>query len=728
MRAETFTEPAMRAIAGLGALLFFAACLGLAFGGHFPSASFIVGLFAAAALALAQVSLTGRLVMPNEFFVDAVVISAIAASRDPAMGVWQIPAHWGDMLKLSTPGAAMAGGLYFASALALLTRENRHLALHESLSLLLIPILFNLLLMLGAAPLLTQLGEWASSHMLSGQGAVTAGRVLVLFVFVELLVGALGFSITGRFSRDRRLHLVLGACTILAVLSVHFAEVPQLLGHAPWPVQAAAALIGAALAQSGLWAFVYVATGLAIEAVSGRPPTYAAARLHWKKGFTKGAVFGALFAALVLIWGLLLSFAPHLPAGLAGRAVLAPLAGAVVFPFLATLVASADETPPFFTRLVASYRSPVPYLRGVICGFGIFLALILDLPHRDGLTRFAVAFATGGLAYGGVDLVFDVFRIAERRRHKLANWHVYALSFVLGGFVGGALGWYFDQPQIDVVAAKFRAYADLSYAASGRPTNHYVIYPLFSKWGVIDLGHVDGGIKLFFTESLSGVINWSLAAPLFGINFVVLAALIERSLRPLRQLLSQEGIDGLVVQTVRVLRWGLWMAPVIFTFLKLSPNPTWYNQDGAVRSIAATMNDIFLPSHDFRAWSLVVFTGLLAYDWLRILIWFDHMGVRVATLVNLTFLGGDKVDEAAARLAGHAAPTHFMPEGIRRFATWMPLLIPFYIPRGAEWDKAWTGAEKLRNMPMPSEVACRALGGWRRRAGRAALDAAAHVA
>ncbi len=159
-----------------------------------------------------------------------------------------------------------------------------------------------------------------------------------------------------------------------------------------------------------------------------------------------------------------------------------------------------------------------------------------------------------------------------------------------------------------------------------------------------------------------------------------------------------------MVQTVRVLRWGLWMAPVIFTFLKASPDPAWYNQDGAVRSLAAAFHSIVMPAHDFRMWSLVVFTGLLAYDWLRILIWFDHMGLRVATLVNLTFIGGDKADEAAARVAGYAAPTHFMPDGIRRFATWMPLLIPFYIPRGAEWDQAWTGAERLQNQPMPSEV------------------------
>jgi cyclic beta-1,2-glucan synthetase len=100
-----------------------------------------------------------------------------------------------------------------------------------------------------------------------------------------------------------------------------------------------------------------------------------------------------------------------------------------------------------------------------------------------------------------------------------------------------------------------------------------------------------------------------------------------------------------------------------------------------------------------------VFLGLLAYDWLRVLIWFDHMGLRVATLVNLSFIGGDRLDEAAARFLGYGARTRAIPDPIRRFGTWAPLLIPFYIPRGADWDKAWTGAEALaRGGPMPGAV------------------------
>ena len=51
----------------------------------------------------------------------------------------------------------------------------------------------------------------------------------------------------------------------------------------------------------------------------------------------------------------------------------------------------------------------------------------------------------------------------------------------------------------------------------------------------------------------------------------------------------------------------------------------------------------------FHAWSLQVFIYLLAYDSVRILIWLDHMGLRVATLVNLSFLGVDKLEQRLAR-------------------------------------------------------------------------------
>lgn len=217
----------------------------------------------------------------------------------------------------------------------------------------------------------------------------------------------------------------------------------------------------------------------------------------------------------------------------------------------------------------------------------------------------------------------------------------------------------------------------------------------------MNLGPSTGGVRLLYNESVSGVITWSLAAPLFSLNLVFLTSLIQRSTGPLRRMFSPAGVEEMGEQLVRVLRWGLWMAPVIYSFLRLAPDPTWYNQDGALRTAVATWKSVSLSPGDFRAWSLEVFLGLLAYDWLRILIWFDHMGLRVATLVNFSFVGGDVFDEKAAQWLGHHGRTRVVPEGIRRFATWAPLLLPFYIPRGAEWARVWTQQEAMHVSPGP---------------------------
>jgi cyclic beta-1,2-glucan synthetase len=139
----------------------------------------------------------------------------------------------------------------------------------------------------------------------------------------------------------------------------------------------------------------------------------------------------------------------------------------------------------------------------------------------------------------------------------------------------------------------------------------------------------------------------------------------------------------------------LWMSPIINSFLRPMGNPTWYNQDGAIRTLIATYHNITMSPDAFRAWSLNVFIALLAYDAVRILIWLDHMGLRVATLVNLSFLGMDKLEERLARFLAPAATARCIPEAVKRFTTWAPLLIPYYIPRDRDWDYAWNQSQAL---------------------------------
>ncbi len=666
------------------------------------------GAAIAGALGLAawRAAATGSPGSPIEVALDAFAFGIFAVARNNAIGFWQLPGPWKDIPLFNLTGADIAYAVYLCGFLAALLLGRRGLTWIESLALIATPFLFNLLMTIAADWHMQELGALLTPGLpLPFQAQVFIGRAAILFIVAEAMLAAFSTLRIGRPALDPKLHGLLIVVAGLAAATPSLANFAQLAGFSP----VLAIVVGsafAAVAQAGLWSIVYVFTGVALDWIGGKSPTFVSVYGHWRSGLVKGAIYGGLFMFGLLVVAAALRV-PAFAAFLKDNAlVLSPFVGALAFPLAATIVGSADGTPPFFGRLAAAYRTPRAYARGAVAGLGAALALTSNLRDADGLSRFLALFVVGALAYAGVDLLFDIGLIVRGERRALQTWRLYALGVALGGLVAGALGWYFDAPQLKVVIDKFWAYADVNYVLTGRALNDFTTYPIFNKYGAIDLGQIVGGVRLFYTESLAGVINWSIAAPLFGVNFVLLNSLFDRSLRPIKELVSAAGIEGLVAQTVRVMRWGLWMAPIINSFLRQQPEPSWFNQDGAIRTLVSMGADIGLPPADFKSFSLTVFLGLLAYDWLRILIWFDHMGLRVATLVNLTFIGGDRADEAAARYLGHAARTRVVPDGIRRFATWAPLLIPFYIPRGADWDHAWTGAEALRNSgaPLPGPV------------------------
>ena len=627
----------------------------------------------------------------------AIVTGLFSASISPETKLWQVPTSWADLVVLTPQGATLACLLYLSVMLWCMARFGRALSLVTNLALLATPYLFNLLLVLAASGMTLGLGRSVLGAALPDTLASGVGRTMILFAFNEVVLLGLGLLMDRRWAPVWRIHGLVLVSSALAAFTPFVADLgsTQTLLHWPLVARVGSMVLMEALAQAGLWAQVFFVTGMLLDALRGRRPTWAATYGHWYAGLVRGAIYGGLFILLVqlgaLIWG-----SPALVAWLRDHPVIGgALLGVLLFPLAKTILESFDGGAPFFARFVGAIRAPVNYLRGLVAGAGLGLVLTMDLPLlTDGL-RFALGFAIGAAAYAGVDALKDIRAVLLHHRQRMQSWRVYALGALLGGVVGGALAWYFDAAQLQVVADKFVTYAMPYFPAAGKATASYVIYPLFSKWGAVDLGSVSGGVKLLYAESLSGVINWALAAPLFGINLVLLNALFKRSFRPLKELFSAAGFAALVEQTVRVLRWGLWMAPIIYTFLRLAADPSWYNQDGAVRSALASVQSVFSPD-DFRIWSLELFLGLLAYDWLRVLIWFDHMGLRVATLVNLSFVGGDLLDEKASRFLGHSARTRSIPEAIRRFLTWAPLLIPFYIPRGGEWNQVWDRAESMQ--------------------------------
>ncbi len=635
---------------------------------------------------------------------DVAAFAIFALQRNDSLGFWQLAGPWADVPRFNVADATIAYCVYVGGALAALIGGYRALRPIEAVGLIAIPFLFKLGIALGADWHMAEIGALATAGAVASfEAKVFVGRALVLFCISEIGLEILSLIGVNRLVRTPRLHVLMLAIALYGALTPILANFAQ-------SVAAPVAAIGfgalfAAVTQAGLWGIVYFATGLALDALAGRPPTFASLHGHWRTGFAKGAIYGGMFMLVVLAVAAPLRNSEFVAFVKGYAHLVAPIAGALAFPFAQTLIGSADGTPPFFGRLLAAYRDRRAMARGVVVGACVAWAYAAGVAHASGNLRFCSMFVVGAFAYAGVDILFDAARVVAGERRKMQDWRLYALGVVLGGLVAGALGWYFDAPQLGVVVNKFWAYADVDYRLSGRPLGDFVTYPIFNKYGMVNLGQVAGGVRLFYAESISGVINLSLAAPLFAINAVLLAALLERSLAPIKGLVSGAGVESLVELGVRVMRWGLWMAPIINTFLRQSGHASWYNQDGAVRSLVAIGAQVSLSPGDFHDLSLTMFIGLLAYDWLRVLIWFDHMGLRVATLVNLTFLGGDRIDEAAGRFLRHGARTRAIPDAIRRFATWAPLLIPYYIPRGADWDKAWTGAETLaRSGPMPGAV------------------------
>ncbi len=680
-----------------------------------PDHTLVAGFFAGAALFLLRPSSEGARQAVN-FLVDFLVVGAFAALCDRSGSLWRAPETLDQLFRFSPVGAGAATILYLFGVVTITARSRMALRV----ALFLLPLLFSLLIALGAPPV-TEIGAAVFlGFPVPETLAKIAGRTLVLFLLNEAVVVGVPLAL-GRFlPRQWRPHGILFASAFLASLTPFVATgVSLFVAPLPAPLAAVVAAIAAALAQAGLWGQTYLVTQ-AIAGLLRATPSLSIVVYHdWRSGAEKGAVYGFVFMGLVLAVGLIASFPPAATLIALSGPLGAALIGAGLYPLARAIIESTDSTPPFLARVEEAYLRPLNYARGAIAGAAVGVALMINLPEASGANRFFFGVVTGALAYAGVDLAFDFAELMRVRRQHFRSWRVYALGALLGALVAGGVAWYFDADQLGTVTRKFFAYTSLDYGADGRPLNAYIVRPLFSKWGATDLGVVDGGVRLFYDESLSGVIQWVFAAPLFSINLFFLTALVKRSLQPLRQLASWEGLDMLVENAVRVLRWGLWMAPVIYSFLKAAPDPAWYNQDGLIRTGVATWMSYILPDNEFRAWSLDIFTALLAYDVLRVLIWFDHMGLRVATLVNLSFVGGDVMDEKAARFLGKEQVSRAIPEGIRRFGTWAPLLLPFYIPRGAEWDKAWTAAEQMSVTRPPSYTYL--VGGYLAYAGLVAL-------
>ncbi len=619
--------------------------------------------------ALLKSALVGKPLTRGEAFRNALLTGLLAvAARSGA--VWQAPSGIFSFVQLSAFGAALFVAIYHMVNAYRLSAFRKHLGTIGTCVIAITPFAFGLLLAI--------------------QSFGTIGwQALLVFAFAEFVANASTLITRQKGLADTKVHGLLGLLSISVAVAPLIAD----LGSQFMPAAVApfAAVLATMLSQAPLWGIVFLITGMTIDTMRGRAPESISAFSTARSGAVKGAVFSGVLMAL-------LQFVATIgDLGIVGTPISIVAIGAVTFPLMKTIIETFDGSQSFFGRALGSYKDPVLWIRGTVAGLLFSVGLHMDFAMLNTGVRIAYGALAGFAVFGGVSLIRDVV-------YGFKSWRYYLVEGGLGAFIGAGLGFYFDSSQLSIITAKVHYYTsfglDPDAIVAGlselRTTAPHQFTALMSRWGHISLSPAAGGAKMLFNEALMGVIGWGIAAPLFAINKAFLAAIINRDVSSIKRLPTREGVAELVDGTVHVLRWGLWMAPIIFTFLRPMAEATWYNQDGLIRSIFAIVNAFHMDADAFTAWSLTVFSWIIGFGFFQVLIWIDHMGLRVATLVNLSFLGMDKLDERCATFVGKDATARFIPEGVKRFTTWAPLLIPFYLPRGSAWDQVFSAGVALQ--------------------------------
>lgn len=195
---------------------------------------------------------------------------------------------------------------------------------------------------------------------------------------------------------------------------------------------------------AGLWAQSFLLTGVMLDAIHGRWPSYVVGSQHWRDRATKGAIYSAVFVFLIQLLAAAFGDATLRALFAPAPLVMAALAGAALYPLAKTVIESFDGSSPSVSRLLTNASARTGYARDLVIGGGTGLAALLELPLAGSYDRLGCGFALGALAYAGVDVARDTLAILHGPRLRLQTWRLYALGTVLVGVVGGAIARYCD--------------------------------------------------------------------------------------------------------------------------------------------------------------------------------------------------------------------------------------------------------------------------------------------
>ncbi|MBK8652276.1 MAG: hypothetical protein IPN23_11310 [Elusimicrobia bacterium] len=360
-----------------------------------------------------------------------------------AQGLWQSPTGWAGVFLESRVASAVTVGIYIAvTAIALATHRAPPRRVVRGV-IAGVPTLFGLLfalenpeLLRDAAGLLTagavSAWPWASELL---------GRLVLVFLFNELVINALALVTKGRGVRAWRAHGVNLFVSLAVVLSPSLADYGSTaaVGSMSPLGGAFAATLSAMISQAGLWMEVYMLTGLMLDGAFRLRPFPRVGHAAHRCWPSKRHGFQRPFHRALHAVALLLSI-PSVQHGLASAPLtVGLLAGALLFPLGKTVVESFDGSMSFFRRLAYSYKNGTLFFRGAVAGLALAHGLSDAFFNRETSDRLAFGLLAGLSASVGVSVARDLY-YGARNQGRLQPWRHYLVDGLLGGFVGRPAG------------------------------------------------------------------------------------------------------------------------------------------------------------------------------------------------------------------------------------------------------------------------------------------------
>ena len=498
-----------------------------------------IALMGAVIAELLKSGLTGKHLTPAEVFQN-IVLTGLLAATSSGQALLQAPANWTQVLLKSNLTAALACLIYHFANACSLASAGRHLKAISGTLIVGTPYLFGWLLTLENVSLLQSLGNGFTGGLLSAWPDLieALGRILVVFGFNEAVTNGISLATKGKTLNTFKAHLFVFLVSLAVVISPDIANLGSTAEVASLPVaiRSVVAVLTSMFSQAGLWAEVYLITGIFLDGIHGAAPSRENIFHHVTTGARKGMAYSCIFMAILYSLYMLLQ-SPSLQTMMAALPIaVGILFGALVFPLAKTLIETFDGSQAFFERMRYSYRNVWLYARGAVAGFGLAYGITYKLFQWELSDRVTFGLFIGLLASAGVSILRDAVN-ASKGRGRIQSWRLYFIDALLGGFVGSALAFYLDHSQVPVIVAKFKL-----YTSAGLSPETYTTYPLVSKWGRIDLGAYTGGVKMFFNEAFAGVINWAVAAWLFAINRAFMEAYFHKDCTPIKHFFSKARI------------------------------------------------------------------------------------------------------------------------------------------------------------------------------------------